>query len=238
MTMFPTPALAPLDAEVRRLSRPRAWAAVQATWADEPELTCRTLAELLLRLRGSGEVTDPPALRLVARAAQGDGAALTVLLATLAGVFVVVARRRGGDVDALVSDQLSLAAEVVTSSPPAGGHVLAVLVSRVHSRHRRLRHRSRLVADGGDTLSRLAAPDDPVRLAMARVELSELAGAVRRNIRAGAFTADDWRRLVELRVHERTSAELAAAESMTAVAVRKRAQRTAACLQAVVEDAA
>ena len=164
MTMFPTPALAPLDAEVRRLSRPRTWAGVQATWADEPQLTCRTLADLLGRLRGSGAETDPAAARLVARAGHGDGAAMTVVLATLAGVFVAVARRRGGDVDALVSDQLSLAAEVVTSSPPADEHVLAVLVSRVHSRHRRLRHRSRPVADGGDALSRLTAADDPVRL--------------------------------------------------------------------------
>jgi hypothetical protein len=121
MSMFTTRALKPLDAEVARLGRPRIWATVQAGWAHEPLLQAPTVGALLVRLRGSGAETDAPAARLVALAAAGDEAALTVLLGTLAGVFVATSRRWGGDLDVAVSDQLSLVAEIVrtTELPPS-----------------------------------------------------------------------------------------------------------------------
>lgn len=237
MSRFHTRALASLDAEVARLGRPRVWAGVQASWASEPLLEAASVGELLARLRGGSAETDPLATRLVGLAAAGDGPALTVLLASLAGVFVATSRRRGLDVDAAVADQLSLAVEVVGSGDLPERHVLAVVVSRVQARHRRLRHRGRFQGEGSDALGSLASADDPARRALARVELDRLGRAVEREVGRGSFTQDDWRRLVELRVHERTSDEIARGEAMTAAGVRKRVQRTAAAL-ALVGDAA
>ena len=230
MTHYSTPALVFLDNEVARLARPRAWQAVQRDWVDEPELAAGSLHELLARLRSSGAETDPVARRLAARSASGDAVALVLVLAALAGVFVSTARRHGGDVDALLSDQLSLAAEVVRAGPLPDAHVLAVLVSRVRSRHRRLRRRTRLLGDVDESMAQLPAPDDPARHALARAELAELARLVRAQVDAGVITIDDWRRLVALRVHERSSAELGLVGSLTPGAVRKRVQRTADCL--------
>ena len=51
MSMFPTRALAALDAEVVRLGRPRIWGVVQAAWVDEPLLRAASVRELLDRLR-------------------------------------------------------------------------------------------------------------------------------------------------------------------------------------------
>lgn len=237
MSRFNTRALAALDAEVARLGRPRTWAAVQGAWLDDPVLAAASVRELLARLRGSSAETDPIAHRLVVRAAGGDAAAVTVLLASLAGVFVATGRRRGLEVDSAVADQLSLAVELVRSTELPDTHVLAVLVSRVQARHRRLRHRERLQGDGGAALAGMHAADDPARRALARVELDRVGRAVHREVGRGSFTQDDWRRLVELRVHERTSDDIARRESMTPAGVRKRVQRTAAAL-ALVGDAA
>ncbi len=238
MSMFPTRALAPLDAEVARLGRPRAWTAVQAAWADEPLLRVPSVGDMLARLRGTGAETDPTASRLVALAAADDADALTVLLATVAGVFVATSRRRGVDVDTAVADQLSIAAEIVRSTELPPVHVLAVLVSRVQARHRRLRHRTRVLGAGGDVLFTLASDDDPARCALARVELRWVGEAVHHQVERGSFTQDDWRRLVELRVHERTSDEIARRDAMTAAGVRKRVQRTAAAIALVRYPAA
>ena len=232
MNHHATPALWLLDTEVARLSLPRPWARVQASWSGDASLAFVRPVDLLSYLRGSREDTDPVARPLVARAAAGDAAALAFLLAALVGVFVVVGRRTSPDVADSVADQLSLAAEVVRTTAFPDEHVLAVLVSRVQSRHRRLRRRTRVVSDGGERLARLAASDDPARFALARLELAELGGSVRRHVTDGSFTTEDWRRLLELRVHNRTSADLARSDAMTAATVRKRAQRTAAVLAA------
>lgn len=237
MSMFPTRALAALDAEVVRLGRPRIWGVVQAAWVDEPLLRAASVRELLDRLRGNGATTDPIAARLVARAATDDAEALTVLLASLAGVFVATSRRRGVDVDTSVADQLSLAAEVVCTTELPTMHVLAVLVSRVQARHRRLRHRVRFIGENGGALLGVAGGDDPARRALARMTLGHLGEAIDREVGRGTFTQADWRRLVELRVHERSSDEIARRDAMTAAGVRKRVQRTATAL-AVVSDAA
>jgi hypothetical protein len=232
MNHHATPALWLLDTEVARLSLPRTWARVQASWAGDASLAFARPVDLLSYLRGSREDTDPVARPLVARAAAGDAAALAFVLAALVGVFVAVARRTSSDVADSVADQLSLAAEIVATSALPDENVLAVLVSRVQSRHRRLRRRTRVASDGEDRLARVAGADDPARFALARLELADLCGSVRRHVTGGSFTTDDWRRLVELRVHNRTSADLARAHAMTAAAVRKRVQRTAAVLAA------
>lgn len=237
MSMYPTRALAPLDAEVARLARPRVWSEVQAAWVDEPALRAGSIRELLDRLRGSGAETDPLAQRLVALAAADDHDALTVLLAALAGVFVTTSRRQGVDIDMSVADQLSLTAEVLQTTELPSVHVLSVLVSRVQARHRRLRHRVRFVGGGGDALVGVAGPDDPAGRAVARVTLGQLGEAIGREVRRGTFTQADWRRLVELRIHERPSGEIGRRDAMSAAGVRKRVQRTAAAL-AVVSDAA
>jgi hypothetical protein len=225
------PALAQLDAEVARLAGPRAWRVVRSRWRDEPLLAdFAALDDLLAHLRGSGDETDGVAARLVALAAAGDAAAVTVVLAALVGVFVACARRQSSAVDDVVADLLSLATEVTCTTVFPDRHVLAVLVSRVQSRHRRLRRRTRLLARAGDRLPRVRALDDPARAAVARVELGALGERVRGHLAAGTFTNDDWRRLVELRVLRRTSRELARRDALTAATVRKRAQRTVEAL--------
>lgn len=228
MTLFRTPALVPLDLEIARLSRPRRWARVQEAWAGEPSLVAPDLPTLVARLRGTSHDTDVPAAALVARAGAGDEAALTVVLATLAGVFVAFARRRGLDVDTAVADQLSLATEVVCSGTLPTTYVFATVVSRTHARHRRLRHRTRSVVV--DQVASEHGWDDTEAEALARVDAARLGALVRRRVRSGAISADDWRRLVDLRVHGEPSAAIAAREGVTPEVVRKRAQRTLAAL--------
>lgn len=233
MKLFHTPALVPLDLEVARLQRPRTWARVQADWAGDDLLASRDAAELITRLRGTSAEIDPLAGALVTRAAAGDRAALTVVLAALAGVFVAVARRRGGELDAMVADQLSLAAEIVATSPLPPDHVLATLVSRVQARHRRLRHRVRLLS-GAPVVPEVPTTSDATEVAaLGRVEVRRVGALVRRQIRAGVVSTDDWRRLVELRVHGDSSSAIAERDGLSPAVVRKRAQRTLQALVAV-----
>ena len=227
-----TTALRLLDTDVARLAHSRTWARAQASWPPELRMRFARAVDVLDDLRGSGAETDSLARSLVVLAAAGDGPALTLVLASLAGVFVAVARRRPGDVGDAVADQLSLAVEIVCTTGLPDEHVLSVLASRVQSRYRRMRRRTEVTATGAERFDRLASSDDPARQAVIRVELGELRRAVHRHVVDGSFTTDDWRRLVELRVHQRRSSDLARVESMSAAAVRKRAQRTAAVLVA------
>ena len=82
--------------------------------------------------------------------------------------------------------------------------------------------------------SAIPTPSDATEVAaLGRVEVRRVGALVRRQIRAGVVSTDDWRRLVELRVHGDSSSAIAERDGLSPAVVRKRAQRTLQALVAV-----
>jgi hypothetical protein len=182
-------------------------------------------------LRQPSPAADAAAISLVSRIGT-DADALAVLLASMVGAFVTLARRRSGaGVDMAIADQMSLAVEVMHDLADLDERVMSTILSRVVARHRRLRRHDRFEGGADLLLTAMASTgSDLSDGVIARIEVDRVLDQVRE---LAPEQAQTWRHLVELRVLETSSEVLAERDGITPAALRKRCQRLADSLRTV-----